>query len=360
MEETIAEARTQDRNARRTRPKRRTPIPDIEATVAAAVEEKIAEARTSGRKRREGLESALRKLAVQEGHKPPVPQSLTSIVERVRPGVVRIETTFGSGSGVIFAKDTGGSALVVTNYHVVDNEDLDQAKEFYVDVVVNDLSVYDGVLMGNDALRDLAVLKICCGEFTPLPLANDNPAPGTEIVVMGYPLGLSGAATVTSGVVSAFRYNFDEEIWEVQTDASINSGNSGGPMLSQAGELIGIATSKIVAQDVEGVGFAVSVATLQEQLEALGVDSAFDLPLPPPVLPGQRLVPLRDPNRLSAAAVKLGVSESALLEALGPPPPDIAGAARRLGITTEVLTSAMGLLPVGQIPSSGPTLPPPP
>lgn len=357
VEETIAEARTEDRNARRTRLERRTPTPDIEATVAAAVEETIAKTRARGLMRREGLEITLRKLARQEGHRPSVPLALTSMVERVRPGVVRIETTFGSGSGVIFAKDTGGSALVVTNYHVVDNENLEQVKEFYVDVIVNDLSVYDGVLVGNDTLRDLAVLKICCGEFTALPIANDNPAPGSEIVVMGYPLGLSGAATVTRGVVSAFRYNSGEEIWEVQTDASINSGNSGGPMLSQTGELVGIATSKIVAQDVEGVGFAVSVATLQEQLEALGVDSTFDLPVPPPVLPDQRPVPLKDPNRLSAAAVKLGVSESALLEALGPPPPDIAGTARRLGITTEVLISALGMPPAGQGSSA---FPPPP
>jgi S1-C subfamily serine protease len=195
------------------------------------------------------------------------------MIERVRPGVVRINTNLGSGSGVIYSKSSDGSALVLTNYHVIEDAR-------FVDVVVDDSVTYRSTLLGADADRDLAVLSICCRDFTTVALSSGGDVPsGAEIIVMGYPLGISGLATVSRGIVSAVRYESDTDRWVVQTDASINPGNSGGPMLSMSGEFVGIATYKILSSSggiaVEGVGFAVSDITLRQQLPALASGSAL-------------------------------------------------------------------------------------
>ena len=189
------------------------------------------------------------------------------MIERVRPGVVRINTNIGSGSGVIFSKSADGSGLVLTNYHVIEGAST-------VDVVVGDSKLYRSTIRGVDVERDLAVLSICCEEFTVVALAESGSVPtGAEVVVMGYPLGIAGLATVSRGIVSAVRYESDMDRWVIQTDASINPGNSGGPMLSMSGEFVGIATYKIISSKggvaVEGVGFAVSGQTLREQLPAI-------------------------------------------------------------------------------------------
>jgi len=87
---------------------------------------------------------------------------------------------------------------------------------------------------------------------------------------MGYPLGFEGAATVTSGIISAVCFLTTESRWVIQTDAAINPGNSGGPLISEQGELLGI-NSFVIRESgggiaVEGFGFAVSEVTIQAVL----------------------------------------------------------------------------------------------
>lgn len=202
--------------------------------------------------------------------------------------MVRIRTNLGSGSGVIYSKSADGSALVLTNYHVIEGASA-------VDVVVDDSTTYRSTLRGTDPERDLAILNICCSDFTTVALAMGDDIPtGSEIIVMGYPLGISGLATVSRGIVSALRYESDTDRWVVQTDASINPGNSGGPMLALSGEFVGIATYKILASRggiaVEGVGFAVSDKTLRERLPILtsGQASVKLKPLTPTATPPPR------------------------------------------------------------------------
>ena len=170
----------------------------------------------------------------------------------------------------------------MTNYHVIEGES-------YVNVIVDDSTSYETTLRGIDAERDLAVLSICCAEFTAVPIAPFRIPSGSEIVVMGYPLGIPGEATVSKGIVSAVRYEDVEDRWVIQTDASINPGNSGGPMLSLSGEFVGIATYKIVSSGggviVEGVGFAISNQTLLEQLPVLVSGQAMVFPTPTPLPP---------------------------------------------------------------------------
>ena len=175
------------------------------------------------------------------------PPDLATMVERVKGGVVRIDTAGGNGSGVIFATD-GDAALVVTNYHVV-------AGGGRIAVIVKDADSYQGVLQAFDADRDLATLRICCGDFQALPFGEVSAIrPGSEVIVMGYPSGLPGSVTVTRGIVSAIRQHRVGEV--IQTDAPINPGNSGGPLLSREGQVLGINTFGI--SNAEGLGFALS------------------------------------------------------------------------------------------------------
>ena len=122
------------------------------------------------------------------------------MVKQVRPAVVRIQTSSGSGSGVIF-ETQGRTGYVVTNHHVVEGE-------VQVSVIVNDSTTYRGSVLGTDSVRDLAVVSICCGSFQTLPFGNAAALqPGDEVVAIGYALGLPGEATVTRGIVSAVRYD---------------------------------------------------------------------------------------------------------------------------------------------------------
>lgn len=188
------------------------------------------------------------------------------MIEDVRPSVVRIRTDKGSGSGVIFEVD-GLIALVLTNHHVIEDAN-------NIDVVVNDSSTFSATTLGMDSVRDLAVLRICCGSFRALSFGNVSELnPGDEVFAMGYPLGLPGEATVTKGIVSAIRFDQANQRLVIQTDAAINPGNSGGPMLSEMGEILGINTFRREQTEggrpVDNVGFAIAAPTIQEQLHTL-------------------------------------------------------------------------------------------
>ena len=141
-------------------------------------------------------------------------------------------------------------------------------------------------MLGYDAYRDLAVLEICCGSFRPLSLNGSQVIKtGLDVVAIGYPLGISGSATVTRGIVSAYRYDDDYQSWVVQTDAPINPGNSGGPLLLSNGELIGINTF-IIREDygisIDGLGFAISRQSIRGVLDELKQGARVDLPSPSP------------------------------------------------------------------------------
>ncbi len=199
------------------------------------------------------------------------------MVKQVRPAVVRIQTSSGSGSGVIF-ETQGRTGYVVTNHHVVEGE-------VQVSVIVNDSTTYRGSVLGTDSVRDLAVVSICCGSFQTLPFGNAAALqPGDEVVAIGYALGLPGQATVTRGIVSALRYDSTHRSDVIQTDAAINPGNSGGPMLSMSGEILGINTFRYdesqSGRPTEGLGFAISGTTVQQQIPTLRAGPPAPTPTP--------------------------------------------------------------------------------
>lgn len=210
---------------------------------------------------------------------PPAASSRSEMVSRVRPSVVRIRSRAGSGSGVIYETD-GQTAYIVTNHHVIEGSG-------QVTVTVNDADTYSGQVLGSDSVRDLAVVRICCGSFQALPFGNAADLQGGEdVVALGYPLGFPGEASISRGIVSRVFYDPSHRSDVIQTDAAINPGNSGGPLLSPSGEILGINTYKIEQTDsgrpTDRLGFAISGTVVQELLPGLQASASAAAPTPTP------------------------------------------------------------------------------
>lgn len=161
----------------------------------------------------------------------------------------------GSGSGIIISED----GYVVTNQHVIDN-----ASE--VEVVLNTGTTYTAKIIGQDTKTDLAVLKIDPKEekITPATLGDSTTLQVGELAVaIGNPMGMEFSGSVTSGIISAVNRTMTIENRTynlIQTDAAINSGNSGGALINRFGEVIGINSVKLSSSGVEGMGFAIAIS----------------------------------------------------------------------------------------------------
>ena len=127
-------------------------------------------------------------------------EMLVEMVQQVRPAIVRVQAVGkGTGSGAIFEVD-GDTAYILTNEHVISGVNA-------ISVVVNDRTSYSATVLGKDVLRDLAVLRVCCGTFKALPMGSTAQLQaGLQVVNIGYALALEGEATVTTGIISAIRY----------------------------------------------------------------------------------------------------------------------------------------------------------
>jgi len=168
--------------------------------------------------------------------------------------------SIGGGSGVVIDK----RGLIITNHHVI--EDATDVR-----VIFEDGRMYEASIIGSDRLTDIGVVKIQNENLTPINLGNSAGVfVGDLAVAIGHPLTLGAAPTVTTGVISALdrRLDVGNESMNnavtlfglIQTDAPITRGSSGGALLNQNGELIGITTA-IATADVgaEGLGFAVPI-----------------------------------------------------------------------------------------------------
>jgi serine protease Do len=200
---------------------------------------------------------------------------LPAVVARVLPAVVSITTrqierdqfnqpvpTRGLGSGVIVDRQ----GHILTNSHVVGG-----AEE--IKVTLFDERTFRARLVGADAFTDLAVLRID-GENLPTALLGDSRrlAVGETVIAIGNPLWIEGGPTVTVGVVSALRRSMEQAGLPmlhdlIQTDAAINAGNSGGPLVNLAGQVVGINTA--VIESAHGIGFAISTNTARPVLRQL-------------------------------------------------------------------------------------------
>ena len=183
-----------------------------------------------------------------------------AVYEKMSPSTVAVLGQKGDmssvGTGVILSAD----GYIITNYHVI------AGCTSAVVLVTNEYNVdtpYEAEMVGGDRDLDLAVLKI---DGTDLPAAefgsSDDLAIGDKVYAIGNPLGLELRSTFTDGIVSAVNREVDVDgvtMTLVQTNTALNSGNSGGPLISQYGQVIGINTIKMMGgtDTIEGLGFAI-------------------------------------------------------------------------------------------------------
>jgi S1-C subfamily serine protease len=188
--------------------------------------------------------------------------------DRISQGRQRVER--GSGSGFII----NSSGQILTNSHVVDGAD-------QVTVTLKDGRTFDGKVLGEDPVTDVAVIQINANNLPILALGNSNTLqPGEAVIAIGNPLGLNN--TVTSGILSATDRSSsaigasDKRVDYLQTDAAINPGNSGGPLLNAGGKVIGMNTA--IIQGAQGLGFAIPINTVQKISQELISKGRVDHP----------------------------------------------------------------------------------
>ena len=196
--------------------------------------------------------------------------SLQDIYTRNIPSVVSItcqsSRSASSGTGVILSAD----GYIVTNAHVVENSSA-------VTVQLTDDRTFNARLVGCDDISDLAVLRIDCTDLTPAQFGDSSTLRvGDTVVAIGDPLGAAFRGTYTNGIVSAINRDVDmngRTMTLIQTNAALNSGNSGGPLINCYGQVIGINTMKIGAftdtAGVEGLGFAIPSTQVKEIVDQI-------------------------------------------------------------------------------------------
>ncbi len=202
------------------------------------------------------------------------------VASKVLPSIVGINVTFdvtstigygfqqtgetsASGSGIIISEN----GYILTNNHIVNSTsnslfyEVSKAKSVKV-YLFNDDTPYDAEIIGTDSQTDLAVIKIDKDNLTAAELGDSSSVKvGEFAMAIGNPLGLK--STVTSGIISAVNREVTTSDGTkyvlIQTDAAINSGNSGGALVNSKGQVIGINTLKIAATGVENMGFAIPI-----------------------------------------------------------------------------------------------------
>ena len=192
--------------------------------------------------------------------------SLQEIYAACIPSVVSISTDCGSGTGVVLSQN----GYLVTNAHVVDG-----AKT--IRVRLTDDREFTARILGVDDVSDLAVLDIDATDLTPARFGySDSLRVGDSVVAIGDPLGSELRGTMTNGIISAINRDVAVDgrtMSLIQTNAALNSGNSGGPLIDCYGQVVGINTLKIGSfvdrAGVEGLGFAIPSATVKTIVDQL-------------------------------------------------------------------------------------------
>jgi S1-C subfamily serine protease len=184
--------------------------------------------------------------------------STEDVIQRALPAVVTVQTSEGSGSG-FFILETG---IVVTNKHVVGSSQS-------VTVVTSKGESIPSKSIYLHPNRDLALIKLDGSSFPVLPIAEPTSVNvGSDVIAIGSP-GVAGVLlqnTVTKGIISSFRNSETNGIL-IQTDAALNHGNSGGPLLNRQGQVIGVNTLGFVDFDKEGLSFSVFCSEILQMLK---------------------------------------------------------------------------------------------
>ena len=209
--------------------------------------------------------------------------SISELVHRIEPAVASISvesvsrgmffdfTDEGAGTGIVIRED----GYIVTNFHVIQG-----ANE--IRVSLSDGSAYDARVVGRDIISDLAVVKIDAEDLPTVTMGDsDGIKVGDWVVALGNALALKGGPTVTLGIVSARGRTISTERGDlydlIQTDAAINDGNSGGPLINLDGDVVGINTA--ILRNAQGIGFAVSSSAAQPIIDSLIAHGRVTRPL---------------------------------------------------------------------------------
>jgi len=208
---------------------------------------------------------------------------LKNAINNVYESAVYIEVTgdrtSSSGSGFVYKTDDN-YGYILTNYHVIENG------RKYV-VTFSSGEQIEASLVSGDAYYDIAVLKVKKDKVKKVAtLGNSSKIElGDTVFTVGAPLGKEYMGTITKGIVSGINRMVSVELTSgtylmevIQTDASINSGNSGGPICNIRGEVIGITSSKLVGSGVEGMGFAIPINSVNEVINNIESGNTLSRP----------------------------------------------------------------------------------
>ena len=172
-----------------------------------------------------------------------------------------------SGTGIIMSQD----GYVITNHHVITGA-------LVISVLTNDNQEYEAALVGSDEMSDLAVLKIDARGLQAAEFGDSSKLRvGDSVVAIGDPLGVQLRGTMTNGIISAINRDLtvgDRTMTLIQTNAALNNGNSGGPLINCYGQVIGINTVKMssyysASATVEGLGFAIPISVAKPIIDEL-------------------------------------------------------------------------------------------
>ncbi len=187
------------------------------------------------------------------------------------------QTMTGTGTGIVMSEN----GYIITNAHCIydDSSEYEAGKAVSVSVVMGDdnETEYDAEIVGYDLQTDLAVLKIDATGLTPAEFGDsDQLSVGELVVAIGNPLGFELFGTTTCGIVSALNRDVtinEKDMTLIQTDAAINHGNSGGPLLNAYGQVVGINSAKMGStygsDSVEGLGFAIPISDAKSIIDDL-------------------------------------------------------------------------------------------
>jgi S1-C subfamily serine protease len=174
---------------------------------------------------------------------------VAEIVGKVCPAIVCLEVGDYVGTGMII----DGTGYTLTSSHLL--EDAQSAT-----AILYGGEQYNATVIARDETKDLAIVKINATgiDFPFVSLgSSEKLRTGQDIIVIGYSLGLAGETTISKGIISAFRSA--EGVDYIQTDAAVNPGNSGGPLVDLEGNVVGVITFKLTGEAVESIGFAVAI-----------------------------------------------------------------------------------------------------
>ena len=172
-----------------------------------------------------------------------------------------------SGTGIIMSSD----GYVITNHHVITGA-------LVISVLTNDNQEFEAALVGSDEMSDLAVLKIDARGLQAAEFGDSSKLRvGDSVVAIGDPLGVQLRGTMTNGIISAINRDLtvgDRTMTLIQTNAALNNGNSGGPLINCYGQVIGINTVKMssyytATASVEGLGFAIPISVAKPIIDEL-------------------------------------------------------------------------------------------